>query len=346
MLLKDIFQNAIESHASDVHLMVGKPPILRIQGKLKTLGEEAIDETKISELIFEILSPEQKEKLLKKKDLDTSYEMPDKTRLRVNCFYEKNNLGLVARIIPSKIPSMEELTMPEIVYQLTRQNQGLVLLTGPTGCGKSTSLAAMINLINTERSVNIITLEDPIEFIFPPIKSIIKQREVGTDTLEFKEGLRRILRQDPNVIMVGEMRDLETIATTLTLAETGHLVFATLHTNNAAQTIDRIIDVFPPHQQDQIRTQVSMVLSGVIAQQLIPSAKGGRISAREIMINTPAIANLIRENKVAQIRSIIQTSADYEMFTMDQDLERLLKQNLITQEVANAYMIDGKAERK
>jgi twitching motility protein PilT len=345
MTLKDIFQNAIESNASDVHLMVGKPPILRINGKLKTLGEEIVNETKISELIFEVLSEEQKKRLIDKKDLDSSYEMPDKTRFRVNCFYEKKNLGLVARIIPSKIPSMEGLSMPEVVYSLTRQNQGLVLLTGPTGCGKSTSLAAMINLINNERSANIVTLEDPIEFSFAPIKSIIKQREIGTDTSSFNEGLRRLLRQDPNVIMVGEMRDLETIATTLTLAETGHLVFATLHTNNAAQTIDRIIDVFPPHQQGQIRTQVSMVLSGVIAQQLIPGAKGGRIAAREIMINTPAISNLIRENKVSQIRSIIQTSAVHEMFTMDQDLERLFKQGLITKEVADAYMIDGKAEK-
>ena len=340
MSLKEIFQKAVSTGASDVHLLVNKPPILRINGALKTIKDsQNIDKENIEILISEILTESQREKLKKEKELDTSYELPDKTRLRVNCHFEKDNLGLVARIIPSKIPSMEELLMPEIVYKLTRQNQGLVLLTGPTGCGKSTSLAAMINLINAEKSVHIVTLEDPIEFVYTPNKSIIRQRQVETDTLSFAEGLKHALRQDPNVIMVGEMRDLETIATTLTLAETGHLVFATLHTNNAAQTIDRIIDVFPPHQQNQIRTQLSMVLSGVIAQELLPKIDGGRIAAREIMINTPAVANLIREGKIAQLRSIIQTSADSEMITMDQDIERLFNEKLISQETAERYMI-------
>jgi len=345
MSLQQIFQQAIQNNASDVHIIVGKPPILRIQGQLKAIKAEAEVTTELAKkMILEILSEQQKEKLLKDRELDTSYETPDKTRFRINCYFEKGNLGLVARIIPAKIPSMEELLMPEIVYNLTRQNQGLILLTGPTGCGKSTSLAAMINLINTERSATIVTLEDPTEFIFQPIKSIIKQRQVGIDTISFSDGLKHVFRQDPDVIMVGEMRDLESIATTLTLAETGHLVFATLHTNNAAQTVDRIIDVFPPHQQDQVRFQLAMVLSGVIAQQLLPKADGGRIAAREIMINTPAVANLIRENKVAQIKSIIQTSADKEMTTMDQDLEKLYGQKLITKEVANMYMVDGKTK--
>ena len=345
MTLIEIFQEAVLKNASDVHIMVGKPPILRVDGELKIIkNAPSITKKTVQDLIFQILSSRQKERLINEKELDTSYEIPDKTRFRINCHFEKGNLGLVARIIPAKIPTMEEVLMPEVVYELTRKKQGLILLTGPTGCGKSTSLAAMINLINSERSVHIVTLEDPIEFIFQPIKSIIRQREIGTDTLSFAEGLKHVLRQDPNVIMVGEMRDLETIATTLTLAETGHLVLATLHTNNASQTIDRIIDVFPPYQQDQIRIQLSMVLSGVIAQQLLPRQGGGRIAAREIMINTPAIANLIRENKSAQIKSVIQTSADKEMMTMDQNLEELVRQKLISKEVANMYMVDGKAK--
>ena len=345
MNLLGIFQKAIAENASDIHIIVGKPPILRVDGKLKIIKDEPEITRKSAEnLIFEILLPQQKERLLSKKELDISYELADETRFRINCHFEKNNLGLVARVIPAEIPTMEELLMPEIVYKLTREKQGLILLTGPTGCGKSTSLAAMVNLINNERAVHIVTLEDPIEFIFKPIKSIIKQRQVGIDTLSFAEGLKHVLRQDPNVIMVGEMRDLETIAVTLTLAETGHLVFATLHTNNAAQTVDRIIDVFPPYQQDQIRTQCSMVLKGVIAQQLLPKEGDGRIAAREIMINTPAIANLIRENKIAQIKSIIQTSSDKDMITMDQDLERLYKARLISEEIANMYMADGRVK--
>ena len=342
MMIAEIFKKAVSKGASDVHLIAGKPPVFRIDGELGLIaGLETLNSKDIEELIDSILEDEQKERLFEKKELDASFETPDKTRFRINCHFEKGKLGMVARIIPAQIPTMEDLLMPEIVYDLTRKKQGLVLLTGPTGCGKSTSLAAMINLINKERSAHIVTLEDPIEFVFDSDKSIIKQRQVGSDTLSFEEGLRHVLRQDPNVIMVGEMRDLETISATLTLAETGHLVFATLHTNNAAQTVDRIIDVFPPYQQDQIRTQLSMVLSGVISQQLIPAKEGGRISAREIMIKSPAISNLVRENKIPQIKSIIQTSAGDLMRTMDQDLDNLYKQGLIDREVANMYMIDG-----
>ena len=249
-------------------------------------------------------------------------------------------MGLVARVVPNKVPTMKDVGMPEIVYELTRLKQGLVLVTGPTGCGKSTSLAAMIDLINSERSVNIVTLEDPIEFIYKPKKSIIKQRQLGTDMLSFQAALKHILRQDPDVVMVGEMRDLETIAATITLAETGHLVFATLHTLNAAQTVDRIIDVFPPYQQPQVRLQVSMSLRGVISQRLLPRKDGGLIAAREIMINTPAIANLIRDNKIPQIKTIIQTSADEGMVTMDQDLKRLVEEGLVEKEHAKQYMLN------
>src|SRR3989344_3254679 len=245
---------------------------------------------------------------------------------------------MVARVISSKIPTMEDIKMPEIAYKLLGMKQGLVLITGPTGCGKSTTLAAMIDYINTNRSANIITLEDPIEFLFTPNKSIIKQRQLHTDMITFESALIHVLRQDPNVIMVGEMRDLATIAATVTLAETGHLVLATLHTHNAAQTIDRIIDIFPSHQQQQIRLQVSMTLKAVISQQLIPKEKGGRIAAREVMINTPAIANLVRENKIAQIKTDIQTSAQEGMITMDQDLINLYSQKLISKETAQSHM--------
>lgn len=335
-----IFKIATDKKASDVHLIAGKPPILRVDGVLQEIEDTAIlDAKKVELLVLSMLADNQKEKFLKEKELDYSYQIDGAARFRVNAHFEKGNMSLVARIIPSKVPAMEEVTMPEIVYELTRLPQGLILVTGPTGCGKSTSLAAMINLINQERKANIITLEDPIEYIHDPIKSIIRQRQYGADFLSFKQALKRILRQDPNVIMVGEMRDLETIAATITVAETGHLVLATLHTLNAAQTVDRIIDIFPPYQQPQVRLQLSMSLRGVISQQLLPSKKGGRVAAREIMINTPAVANLIRENKIAQIKTVLQTSADEGMITLDQHLKYLVKQDLVDKEVAAAHMI-------
>jgi twitching motility protein PilT len=230
--------------------------------------------------------------------------------------------------------------MPQVVFDLTREDQGLIMVTGPTGCGKSTTLAAMINLINSERSVNIITLEDPIEFIFKPNQSIIRQRQLNNDMRSFPEGLKHILRQDPDVVMVGEMRDLETIATTITLAETGHLVLATLHTYSASQTVDRIIDIFPPHQQNQVRLQLSMTLKGIISQRLIPAIDTGLIATREILMNTPAVSNLIRENKIAQIKTAIQTSAEDGMITMDQDLKNLYKSRKISKEVAENHMLN------
>ena len=244
----------------------------------------------------------------------------------------------MARVISSEIPTMEDVKMPEVVYRLLDMYQGLILMTGPTGCGKSTTLAAMINHINTNKSAHIVTLEDPIEFLFKPQKSIVKQRQLHTDMITFQDALIHVLRQDPNVIMVGEMRDLATIAATITLAETGHLVLATLHTHNAAQTIDRIIDIFPSHQQQQIRLQVSMTLTGIISQNLIPQEGGGRVATREILLNTPAVANLIRENKIAQIKTVIQTSAKEGMITMDQDLINLYSKKLISKETAQSHM--------
>jgi twitching motility protein PilT len=247
-------------------------------------------------------------------------------------------VALVARIINHDVPTMEELGLPEMVHEMIQARQGLILVTGPTGCGKSTTLAAIINKINSQRAANIITLEDPIEYLFKPDKSIIIQRQLGTDILSFNEALKHVVRQDPDIIMVGEMRDLDTIAATLTLAETGHLVLATLHTYNSSQTIDRIVDVFPPHQQNQIRLQLSMTLNGVLSQQLLPKVGGGRVAARELLINNSAIVNIIRENKIPQIRTVIQTSSHEGMFTMEQDLRRLVKQGLVDEQTVEFYM--------
>ncbi len=339
MSINDFFELAVKKHASDIHLVVGRPPILRIDGELSEIAKsEELSRAVLEKMVYSILTPNQKEKFLKERDIDLSYEIGDGSRFRVNVFWEKDNIGLVARIISSKIPKMADVNMPEVVYEMTRARQGLILVTGPTGCGKSTSLAAMINLINDERTANVVTLEDPIEFLFTSEKSIVVQRQLGTDMLTFESALKHVLRQDPDVIMVGEMRDLETIAATLTLAETGHLVLATLHTHNAGQTIDRIVDVFPPFQQNQIRLQLSMSLNGVVSQQLLPKVGGGRIAAREILINTPAIANIIRENKIPQIKTAIQTSAADGMITLEQDLARLVKDKLVTEEMAEYYL--------
>lgn len=334
--LETLFSEAGKQGASDLHLAVGKPPTLRLHGELRQLDYAELNAKKIQEVIFAILQPKQKEEFLVKRDLDLSYQTKDGTRFRINLHFEKDNIGLSARVIPTQIPSLEEIGMPPIVHHLTQLNYGLVLVTGPTGAGKSTSMASMINLINQERAVNIITLEDPIEFMFPDGRGIVKQRQLGTDITSFAEGLKHTLRQDPDVIMVGEMRDLDTIGTTLTLAETGHLVLATLHTNNAVETIDRIIDVFPPYQQTQVRLQLSFSLRAVISQRLLPCQRGGRVAAREILLNNPAVANLIRENKHAQIKSVIQTSANEGMSTIDQNIKQLLRDGLINREAALA----------
>ena len=339
MEIKDYFNLAVERKASDIHLVVGQPPILRINGELNPVeGAPQISREALHDFIFGLLSEEQKEKYLKNRDLDLSYEAGDSSRFRVNILWEKDQVALVARIIASVIPTMEELLFPQIVYDMIRARQGLILVTGPTGCGKSTSLAAMINQINKERAANIVTLEDPIEYLFTSAKSIIMQRQLGTDMSSFGSSLKHVVRQDPDVIMVGEMRDLETISTTLTLAETGHLVLATLHTYNASQTIDRIVDVFPPFQQNQIRLQLSLSLNGVISQQLLPKKGGGRIAAREVMINNSAILNIIRENKIPQIKTAIQTSAADGMFSLEQDIKRLLEQGLIEKDVVEYYL--------
>ena len=340
MHLSDLFQEAVKKKASDIHLVVGLPPTIRVEGNLERLQKAVISAKEMETIIYSAIDAGKRKILEKERELDFSYAVKGANRFRVNIHWEKDSLSLVARIINDRIPTLEELSMPPIVAELTRLRQGLIMMTGPTGCGKSTTLASMIELINNERRENIITLEDPIEFVFEPKESIIRQRQLNTDMISFDEGLKHILRQDPDVIMVGEMRDLETIATTITLAETGHLVLATLHTYSAAQTVDRIIDIFPPHQQNQVRMQLSLTLQGVISQRLITGTEGRRIATREVLINTPAISNLIRENKIAQIRTAIQTGAEDGMVTMDQDLKELAKQNKITKEVALANMLN------
>lgn len=346
MTINELLKFAVQRKASDVHLVASLPPMMRIDGNLVPIEKyKILSRHDIEGLVGSMLSVDEKERLTKQRELDISYEIPNMARFRVNLHFERGNMGLAARVVAEKVPTMEELAMPKVVYELMRMNQGLVLVTGPTGCGKSTSLAAMVDFINSERTANIITLEDPIEFVFPNKKSIIRQRQYGSDFISFPNALKHVLRQDPNVIMVGEMRDLETIAATITLAETGHLVLATLHTSTAAQTVDRIIDIFPPHQQNQVRLQISLSLRGVIAQQLLPKVGGGRIAAREILINNSAVANLIRENKVGQIRSVIETSAQEGMTSLDQDLKKLAKQELIAQETLDLFIRSGLAYR-
>ena len=340
MHLEELLSKAVKKGASDIHILVGKPPTLRVDGELTRIDSkmETILPNKAEALAFSILTSTQREKFIKDREIDLSYESGDGSRFRVNIHWERGNVGIVARIIPNAPPSMEDIGMPEVVYQFLEKKQGLVLMTGPTGCGKSTSLSALVDHINHNKAVHIVTLEDPIEFLYQADKSLIRQRQLGEDMLSFRNALKRVLRQDPNVILVGEMRDLESIAATITLAETGHLVLATLHTMNAAQTVDRIIDVFPPYQQPQVRMQLSIFLNGIVSQQLLPRIDGGRVAGREVLVNTPAVANLIRENKLSQLKTTIQTGVEEGMFSMDQNIKQLLSQNMIDREVAVSYM--------
>lgn len=325
----NIWQTAVEKKASDIHVVSGQPIMLRIDGNLIPLGEAKASSKQVTELVKKFLSEAQYKRFMEERDLDCSYLLDDGTRFRVNCHIVEGEPAFAARVIPNAIPSLKDLGISDTVMDLARSRDGLILFTGPTGCGKSTSLASIIAALTAEEALNIITLEDPIEFELPSGKGLVQQRELGQDFRTFPDGLKHVLRQDPDVVMVGEMRDLESIALALTLAETGHLVLGTLHTPNTAQSIDRIVDVFPPHQQSQVRMQLSLSLKAVIAQRLLPKIGGGRIANREILVRNAAVANIIRENRVQELGSAIQTGAAEGMVTFEKDLKRLVKEGVV-----------------
>ena len=333
--LRELLLSAVQHGASDLHLTNEMPPVLRIDGDLAPMNEEVFTADELKKMIYSVLTDTQKVQFEEEKELDFSLALMGLDRFRVNVHIQRNCTEAAFRRIPLFIPTIEELSLPPVVATLARKSSGLVLITGPTGMGKSTTMAAMIHLINTERKSMIMCVEDPIEFVHVNKRSIVKQREVYRDTHSFAEALKRCLRQDPDVIVVGEMRDLETISTALTAAETGHLVLATLHTPDAPQTIQRIIDVFPPHQQHQVRQQLAACLQGVLSQRLLPKVTGkGRVLALEVMVATPAIRNLIREQAEEQLTTAIQTGAQFGMKTMDRSLKELLDAGLISIDVA------------
>ncbi|MBN2120120.1 MAG: type IV pilus twitching motility protein PilT [Candidatus Omnitrophica bacterium] len=336
MDIKNLLKLTMEKNASDLHLTVNSPPVLRVDGTIILENDfETLNTETLKNLIYSILTNTQKEKFERDKELDFSFAPQGFDRYRVNVHLQRGNVEAAFRRVPRSIPKLGDLGLPQISQELARKPNGLVLVTGPTGTGKSTTLAAMIDLINNERECVIICIEDPIEFMHNNKKSIVKQREIYSDTHSFAESLKRALRQDPDVIVVGEMRDLETIGTALTAAETGHLVLATLHTPDAPQTIERIIDVFPPYQQRQVRLQLGDCLQGIISQLLLSRMEGkGRVLATEVMIATPGIRNLVREGEIAQLPTLIQTGAQYGMRTMDKCLKELYKKRIISYEAA------------
>lgn len=339
--LKEILSLVVQEHASDLHLIVGHPPILRIARRLFPLVKmKVLQGEDVKGLAFALMDSTQQERLLVRKEIDFSYSFQDEARFRVNVFFQRGELSVAMRQVQMKIQGLEELNLPPVLHEFTRPLQGFVLITGPSSHGKSTTLAALIDEINHTRPCHIITIEDPIEYIFQDDKAVIEQRELYQDTFSFAGALRATFRQDPDVIMLGEMRDPETMATAITAAETGHLVFATLHTNSAAQTIHRIVDSFPPDQQGQIRAQLSSSLFGVISQRLLPRIRGGLIPACEIMFNTPAVANLIRENKIHEIPLVIETSAELGMISLNRTLANLVRDKEVTFENALAYSLN------
>ena len=339
--IENLLEECVRLKASDLHIQVGLPPVLRVDGALMPVaGYNALDEPTVEQLIFATLEEDQKQILIKDKEFDYSFSFGDLGRFRVNAFHEKGNLAGAFRLIPNEVSTIADLGLPPIISSFADFPRGLVLVAGPTGSGKSTTLAGLVDKINHEKTAHIITIEDPIEFTHKSIRSVVVQREVHYDTYSFSAALRSVLREDPDVVLVGEMRDLETISAAITIAETGHLVFATLHTNSAAQSIDRMIDVFPPHQQPQVRSQLSNILMAICCQRLVPAIGGGRVVAAEILIANPAVRSVIREGKTHQLDTIIQTGADQGMQTMDRTLVKLIQTGVITYDSAREFAVD------
>jgi len=340
MNIQDLLNTVIQRGASDLHLLAGVPPVLRIDGELERIAAQPVcTPEEIEEAIFSLVTPAQKELIVTNHELDFSLAFGDQARFRINVYFQKGALAAEFRVIPLVIKSIEELNLPKICHDLTKLRQGFVLVTGPVGHGKSTTLAAIINEITQNRAAHIVTIEDPIEFVFPAGKAIVSQREVHADTYSWEKALRSVLREDPDVVFIGEMRDLETISSALTIAETGHLVFSTLHTNSASQTIDRIIDVFPEYTKAQVRMQVASTLEAVLSQRLVPTLGGGRIPAVEIMLGSPAIKTAIREGKTQMIDNIIQTSTELGMVTLETALAELVKTGKIALETAQEFAL-------
>ena len=340
MDIAQYFRTAKERNASDLHLIAGNKPVIRVNGLLEDLDAQPLNGDELAAAVFQLVNESMLEQYQRTKEADFALDIAG-GHFRVNLHQQEGKIGMAARFVPSSIPTPQDIYFDETIYKFSHLNQGLILVTGPSGSGKSTTMAVLINMINKERRAHIITIEDPIEYIFKEELSIIEQRELERDTYSFHEALKRALRQDPNVIMVGEMRDLETISATLTAAETGHLVISTLHTNAAAETIERIVDMFPAHRQQQILQQLSSVLRAVICQQMLPKKGGGAIVAREILINTPGIANLIREDKIAHIPTAMQTGRSEGMILMDEAIRQLYAQGLIERETLLNRLRDG-----
>lgn len=341
ILLKELLETTVREQASDLHISADHYPILRITGRLVPLvKKKKLSRDDVEGIVRALMTESQREKFLVDKDIDFSYNLEDRARFRVNVFFQRGEISCALRLVPARIRTIEELSLPPILHEFTKPQQGFVLVVGPSSHGKSTTLAAMIDEINHQRACHIITIEDPIEYLFKDDKAIIDQREVYQDATSFARALRATFRQDPDVIMVGEMRDSETMATAISAAETGHLVFATMHTNSASQSIHRIVDTFPPEQQHQIRAQLSGSLFGVISQRLIPRIKGGLIPTCEIMISTPAVANLIRENKIHELPLVIETSAEFGMISLSRSLADLVKRREISFENAMNYSLN------
>lgn len=339
--LSDLLAIVSGSEGSDLHITVGLPPVARIHGVLTPVGVETLTGPATKELLYSILTQDQRELLERRRELDFAYSVPGVARYRVNAYHQRGSVSAAFRLIPDRIRTFRELGLPNVLEDLAMKPRGIVLITGPTGSGKSTTLAAMIDHVNANRKMHIMTVEDPIEYLHQHKRSMVNQREVGSDTLSFADALKYVLRQDPDVILIGEMRDLETISAALTAAETGHLVIATLHTQGASQTIDRVVDVFPPHQQQQVRIQLSGCLQGIVSQQLLPAADGGgRVVAVETLVASSAVRNLIREAKTHQLDTVMQTGSGQGMVTMDLSLAELYRRGCITLEMATQHAMD------